>query len=136
MQAARIRIGTRGSPLAVAQAREVEARLEAAHGASHGAGKLAFEVRIIKTTGDRIQDRPLAEAGGKGLFTKEIEEALLAREVDIAVHYLQNPERAAAFGERLTARLSKVRHLYTCEVGAAVAAHVGPGLLGVVVSRV
>ncbi len=57
-------------------------------------------------------------------------------EVDIAVHYLQNPERAAAFGERLTARLSKVRHLYTCEVGAAVAAHVGPGLLGVVVSRV
>src|SRR5262245_11424181 len=74
LQPARIRIGTRGSPLALAQAREVETRLEAAH----GTGRLAFEVRIIKTTGDRIQDRPLADAGGKGLFTKEIEEALLA----------------------------------------------------------
>ncbi len=83
---ARIRIGTRGSPLAMAQAREVQARLEAAH----GAGTLAFEIRAIKTTGDRIQDRPLAEAGGKGLFTQEIEEALVAGEVDVAVHSMKD----------------------------------------------
>jgi hydroxymethylbilane synthase len=90
----RIRIGTRGSPLALAQAREVQARLAAAHAASPGApqspGPLAFETCAIKTTGDRIQDRPLAEAGGKGLFTKEIEEALLAGEVDLAVHSMKD----------------------------------------------
>jgi hydroxymethylbilane synthase len=81
-----IRIGTRGSPLALAQAREVQQRLEAAH----GPGRLVFEIRAIKTSGDRIQDRPLSEAGGKGLFTKEIEEALLAGEIDIAVHSMKD----------------------------------------------
>jgi hydroxymethylbilane synthase len=81
-----IRIGTRGSPLALAQAREVQQRLETAH----GAGRHTFEIRPIKTTGDRIQDRALADAGGKGLFTKEIEEALLAGEVDIAVHSMKD----------------------------------------------
>jgi hydroxymethylbilane synthase len=86
LQAAKIRIGTRGSPLALAQAREVQERLEAAH----GPGKPAFEVCVIKTSGDRIQDKPLAEAGGKGLFTKEIEEALSAGEVDIAVHSMKD----------------------------------------------
>jgi hydroxymethylbilane synthase len=93
-QRTKIRIGTRGSPLALAQAREVGARLEAAHGASPGPslglGRLAFEICAIKTTGDRIQDRPLADAGGKGLFTKEIEEALLAGEVDLAVHSMKD----------------------------------------------
>ncbi len=79
---ARLRIGTRGSPLALAQAREVRARLAAAHGWNED--DVALE--IIRTSGDRIQDRPLSEAGGKGLFTKEIEEALLARQVDLAVH--------------------------------------------------
>jgi hydroxymethylbilane synthase len=77
-----VRIGTRGSPLALAQAHEVQARLAAAHGLATE----AIEIRVIRTTGDRIQDRPLAEAGGKGLFTKEIEEALLANAVDLAVH--------------------------------------------------
>jgi hydroxymethylbilane synthase len=86
LQASIIRIGTRGSPLALAQAREVQQRLEAAH----GAGRLGFEVRAIKTSGDRIQDRPLSEAGGKGLFTKEIEEALLAGDIDIAVHSMKD----------------------------------------------
>lgn len=86
MQAVKIRIGTRGSPLALAQAREVCERLEAAH----GPGRFAFEVRAIRTSGDRIQDRPLADAGGKGLFTKEIEEALSAGEVDIAVHSMKD----------------------------------------------
>lgn len=86
MQAGHIRIGTRGSPLALAQAREVQQRLESAH----GAGAHTFEIRPIKTTGDRIQDRTLADAGGKGLFTKEIEEALLSGEVDIAVHSMKD----------------------------------------------
>jgi hydroxymethylbilane synthase len=86
LQAGTIRIATRGSPLALAQAGEVQRRLEVAH----GHGRLAFEIRAIKTTGDRIQDRPLADAGGKGLFTKEIEDALLAGEADIAVHSMKD----------------------------------------------
>ncbi|HEY7548576.1 MAG TPA: hydroxymethylbilane synthase [Hyphomicrobiaceae bacterium] len=107
MQAVNIRIGTRGSPLALAQAREVQARLEAARTASPGPGPLAFEVRVIKTTGDRIQDRPLSEAGGKGLFTKEIEEALLAGEVDIAVHSMKDMPTALPAGLRLAAFLPR-----------------------------
>ncbi|KAB2916752.1 MAG: hydroxymethylbilane synthase [Hyphomicrobiaceae bacterium] len=86
MQALTIRIGTRGSPLALAQTQEVRTRLQAAH----GPGAPAIEVRVIKTSGDRIQDRPLSEAGGKGLFTKEIEEALLAGEIDLAVHSMKD----------------------------------------------
>jgi hydroxymethylbilane synthase len=86
LQAAKVRIGTRGSPLALAQAREVRERLEAAHGAR----QLTCEVCAIKTSGDRIQDRPLSEAGGKGLFTKEIEEALIAGEIDLAVHSMKD----------------------------------------------
>ena len=77
-----LRIGTRGSPLALAQAAMVRARLAAAHGWAPE----RIEIRTIKTTGDAIRDRPLSEVGGKGLFTKEIEEALAAGDVDIAVH--------------------------------------------------
>jgi hydroxymethylbilane synthase len=105
-QRAKIRIGTRGSPLALAQAREVQARLEAAHGSGRGAPP-AFETRVIKTTGDRIQDRPLAEAGGKGLFTKEIEEALLAREVDLAVHSMKDMPTVLPPGLALAALLPR-----------------------------
>lgn len=79
---ARLRIGTRGSPLALWQAREVQAQLAAAQGWPLE----AVEIVVIKTTGDMIQDRALAEAGGKGLFTKEIDAALLDRSVDVAVH--------------------------------------------------
>jgi hydroxymethylbilane synthase len=75
-------IGTRGSPLALAQANEVRGRLAAAHGLAED----RIAIRVIKTSGDAIQDRPLYEAGGKGLFTKEIELALLAGEIDLAVH--------------------------------------------------
>ncbi len=82
MQAAKIRIGTRGSPLALAQAREVRRRIVEAHRLSLD----KCELCIIKTTGDKIVDRPLVEDGGKGLFTKEIEEALLAGDIDLAVH--------------------------------------------------
>jgi hydroxymethylbilane synthase len=81
-----IRIGTRGSPLALAQAAEVRTRLDKAH----GPGRHVTDIRVIKTTGDRIQDRPLSEAGGKGLFTKELEEALLAGEIDLAVHSMKD----------------------------------------------
>jgi len=77
-----LRIGTRGSPLARAQATMVQARLAGAHGLAAE----AFELKIIRTSGDVIQDRPLAEVGGKGLFTKEIEEALIAGQIDLAVH--------------------------------------------------
>lgn len=81
-----LRIGTRGSALALAQAHEVRARLVAAHGLPEA----AFAVVVIKTTGDRILDRPLKEIGGKGLFTREIEAALLAGEIDIAVHSMKD----------------------------------------------
>ena len=79
MQTAAIRIGTRGSALALAQAAETRSRLMAAHSLPAD----AFAIEVISTSGDRIQDRPLADAGGKGLFTKEIEEALLAGTIDL-----------------------------------------------------
>ncbi|MCU9847288.1 hydroxymethylbilane synthase [Defluviimonas sp. WL0024] len=81
-----LKIGTRGSPLALAQAFETRTRLMAAHGLPED----ACEIVIIKTTGDRVLDRPLKEIGGKGLFTKEIEEALLAGDIDIAVHSMKD----------------------------------------------
>jgi hydroxymethylbilane synthase len=77
-----LRIGSRGSALALVQAREVQSRLAQACGLPAG----RIEIKTIRTTGDTIQDRPLVEAGGKGLFTKEIEEALLAGAIDLAVH--------------------------------------------------
>jgi len=75
-------IGTRGSPLALVQAHEVRRRLAEGHRIAED----AIAIRVIKTSGDMIQDRALLEAGGKGLFTKEIEEALLAGLIDLAVH--------------------------------------------------
>ena len=86
--APRIRLGTRGSPLALAQATEVRRRLIAVHPELAEEG--AVEVVEIKTTGDRVTDRPLAEIGGKGLFTKEIEGALAAGEIDAAVHSMKD----------------------------------------------
>jgi hydroxymethylbilane synthase len=77
-----LRIGTRGSPLALWQAHEVQARLAAAHGIAPD----AIAITVIKTSGDIIQDRPLSEVGGKGLFTKEIEQALSDNRIDLAVH--------------------------------------------------
>lgn len=83
-----VRIGTRGSPLALAQAEMVRSALAQAHADLAHAG--AIEIVIIKTTGDQIQDRALSEIGGKGLFTKEIEEALLADRIDLAVHSMKD----------------------------------------------
>ncbi|MEO1223064.1 MAG: hydroxymethylbilane synthase [Pseudomonadota bacterium] len=81
-------IGTRGSPLALAQANEVRRLLGEAH--DDLAAPDAVAIKVIKTTGDRVQDRTLAEIGGKGLFTKEIEEALIDRGIDIAVHSMKD----------------------------------------------
>lgn len=77
-----LKIGTRGSGLALAQAHELRQRLAAAHAIDAA----QFSIEIIKTTGDMIQDRSLAEAGGKGLFTKELDTALVEGRIDIAVH--------------------------------------------------
>ncbi len=81
-----LKIGTRGSALALAQAYETRTRLMVAHGLPEA----AFEIVEIKTTGDRILDRPLNEIGGKGLFTREIEEALTEGAIDIAVHSMKD----------------------------------------------
>lgn len=81
-----VRIGTRGSALALAQAHETRDRLAAAHGLPAA----AFAIVPIRTTGDRVLDRPLREIGGKGLFTREIEDALLDRRIDIAVHSMKD----------------------------------------------
>src|SRR5271166_2840367 len=85
-----LRIGTRGSPMALRQTTLVRDRLLAAHPELAAAG--AVEVVTIRTTGDRVQDRRLAEIGGKGLFSKEIDEALLDRRIDLAVHSLKDLE--------------------------------------------
>jgi hydroxymethylbilane synthase len=77
-----MKIGTRGSPLALAQTHEVRRLLAAAHGCAEA----QFEIVVIQTSGDMIQDRALSEAGGKGLFTKEIDAAMLRGEIDAAVH--------------------------------------------------
>lgn len=90
--AATLKIGTRGSPLALAQTKLFIAALQAKH-----AG-LQADIVTITTSGDRIQDRPLSEAGGKGLFTKEIEEALLKGEIDCAVHSMKDMPTALPAG--------------------------------------
>ncbi len=82
----RIKIGTRGSPLALAQAHETRDRLVAAHGMDAA----DIEIIAISTTGDQVKDRPLAEIGGKGLFTKEIEDALMAGQIHLAVHSMKD----------------------------------------------
>jgi hydroxymethylbilane synthase len=98
-----LRIGSRGSPLALVQAREVQSRLAAACGLDVG----RIEIKVIRTTGDRIVDRPLAEAGGKGLFTKEIEEALLAGTIDLAVHSSKDMPTVLPAGLELSAFLPR-----------------------------
>jgi hydroxymethylbilane synthase len=122
----KIRIGTRGSALALWQSRWVESSLKAIH------PDLDVELVIIKVRGDQIVDRPLSEVGGKGLFVKEIEQALLDREVDIAVHSLKDmptaqpeglllvayPERASAFDALCPARPGE--NLDTLPAGARI----------------
>lgn len=103
MQTTVLRIGTRGSPLALAQAHETRARLMAAHDLPED----AFSIEVIATSGDRIQDRPLSEAGGKGLFTKELEEAMLDGRIDIAVHSSKDMPTVLPEGLALSAFLPR-----------------------------
>ena len=98
-----VKIGTRGSPLALAQAREVRRSLAKADGRSEE----AFEIIIIKTAGDKFLDTSLRNIGGKGLFTKEIEEALLKGEIDLAVHSAKDMQTTLAPGLSLAAFLTR-----------------------------
>jgi hydroxymethylbilane synthase len=98
-----IRIGTRASPLALAQAYETRDRLMKAHGLAEE----QFEIVKIITTGDRVLGQPLAEIGGKGLFTQEIEEALISGAVDLAVHSMKDVPTALPDGLEIAAMLPR-----------------------------
>lgn len=113
------RIGTRGSPLALAQATETRARLMTTHALPED----AFAIEVISTSGDRIQDRPLSEIGGKGLFTKEIEEALLDGRIDIAVHSSKDMPTVLPEGLELSAFLPRedVRDVFLGRAARSVA---------------
>ena len=98
-----LRLGTRGSPLALTQARMVAAALYAAHGWD----KAAITIIPVRTTGDRVQDRPLAEIGGKALWTKELDRALLDGEIDFAVHSMKDVETIRPAAIRIAAMLPR-----------------------------
>lgn len=118
-----LKIGTRGSPLALAQAHETRRRLMAAHGLPEE----AFEIAVIHTTGDNraliAADRPLKEIGNKGLFTKEIEEALIAGRIDIAVHSMKDVPTVQPEGLMLGAYLPRedVRDAFVSPTAARLA---------------
>ncbi|MDA3887836.1 MAG: hypothetical protein PF443_03320, partial [Allgaiera sp.] len=118
-----LRIGTRGSPLALAQAHETRDRLMAAHGLPEA----AFEVVVIHTSGDNramiAADRALKEIGNKGLFTKEIEEALTAGRIDIAVHSMKDMPTAQPAGLVLDCYLPRedVRDAFVSPIAARIA---------------
>ncbi|USI74280.1 hydroxymethylbilane synthase [Sphingomonas morindae] len=98
-----IRLGTRGSPLALVQARMVAERLRAAH----GLGEEGIEIVPLRTTGDRVQDRPLAEIGGKALWTKELDQALHEGRIDCAVHSMKDVETIRPATLRIAAMLPR-----------------------------
>ncbi len=99
----RFRLGTRGSPLALTQAGMVRDALCTAHSWSVD----AIETVVIRTTGDRVQDRALAEIGGKALWTKELDRALLAGEIDAAVHSMKDVETVRPPAIRIAAMLPR-----------------------------
>src|SRR5215471_12568517 len=105
MAAPLLRLGTRGSKLALTQTGLVRDALEASVPAL--AAPDAIEIVAIRTTGDAIQDRPLSEAGGKGLFVKEIEEALLSGRIDAAVHSMKDMPTAQPPGLVIAAFLPR-----------------------------
>lgn len=114
-----LKIGTRGSPLALAQAFETRRRLREAFDLPEE----ALEIIVIKTTGDRILDRPLKEIGGKGLFTREIEDAMIAGEIDIAVHSMKDMPTIQPQGLALDCYLPRedVRDAFVSEKYASLA---------------
>lgn len=105
MTAPLLRLGTRGSKLALVQAGLVRDALAAAHPAL--AAPDAIEIVVIRTTGDAVQDRPLAEIGGKGLFVKEIEEALVSGRIDAAIHSMKDMPTAQPPGLAIAAFLPR-----------------------------
>lgn len=118
MQTKAYRIGTRGSPLALAQASEARVRLMQAHGLPEE----TFEIVVLSTKGDRITDRPLSEIGGKGLFTAEIETQLLSGELDFAVH--SSKDMATRLPEELEIRAYLPRE----DIRDAFVSHMAPRL--------
>ena len=125
-----LRIGTRGSALALAQASWVKRQVEE-HEPS-----LAVELRVIKTSGDRFLDTPIQNIGGKGVFTKEIEDALLRQEIDLAVHSLKDLPTRLPLGLALAAipAREEARDVLVTRDGStlaelAAAARVGTGSL-------
>ena len=98
-----LRLGTRGSPLALAQAHMTMAALRTRHGWDED----AVEIVTVQTSGDRIQDRPLAEIGGKALWTKELDRALLEGEIDFAVHSMKDVETLRPAEIRIAAMLPR-----------------------------
>ncbi|WP_413243590.1 hydroxymethylbilane synthase [Sphingomonas sp. NIC1] len=101
--AIRFKLGTRGSPLALTQANLVRDALCAAHGWTPD----EIDLVVIRTTGDRVQDRALAEIGGKALWTKELDRALIAREIDAAVHSMKDVETIRPAEIRIAAMLPR-----------------------------
>jgi hydroxymethylbilane synthase len=98
-----LRLGTRGSPLALVQANMVSAALSAMHGWDAD----AVQIVVVKTSGDRIQDRPLADIGGKALWTRELDRALVEGEIDFAVHSMKDVETVRPDGLTIAAMLPR-----------------------------
>ena len=123
-----LRIGTRGSPLALAQAHQVRARLAAALGVAPD----AIALTIIKTTGDAIQNRPLTDIGGKGLFVKEIEQALIDGAIDLAVHSAKDVPGVLPDGLALAACLPRedARDAFISRRAASLAALASGAVIG------
>lgn len=119
MQTKAFRIGTRGSPLALAQAYETRQRLMDAHGLPED----VFEIVSLSTKGDRITDRALSEIGGKGLFTLELEEQLLSGKLDFAVHSSKD------MATKLPAGLTISAYLPREDMRDAFVSHVATGLM-------
>jgi hydroxymethylbilane synthase len=131
-----IRVGARGSPLSVAQSSWLRQQVALAHGAQAGDADMLLPFTAIVTTGDRIQDRTLAEAGGKGLFTKELDDALLEGRIDCAIHSLKDVPTVLPDGIELLAipPRADVRDALITPQGLALAdlpqgAHVGTASL-------
>lgn len=120
-------LATRESPLAVAQARLVQRLLAAVHGIEDAAA--AFPILAMTTTGDQLQDRKLIDAGGKGLFTKEIDDALLSGRAAIAVHSMKDVPTTMPDGLELAACLEREdpRDMLLTANGSARLADLPPG---------
>jgi len=123
-----LRLGTRGSPLALAQAREARDRLMAAHRLPEA----AFAIVVIRTTGDRVQDRPLSELGGKGLFTREIEAELAAGRIDAAIHSMKDMPTLQPAGLAITCLLPRedVRDAFVSNAATSLAALPAGAIVG------